>query len=143
MYCLSVLLIALFPDSKLSVYDNVFHGNIIMSYIISSLLVISIMFICKGIKSLPYISYVGRYSVVILLIHVPIMEIIYYIQRAIIGYEANWLRLVLTMTFASVMIPFMIKFFPYITAQKDLLSYDKLRNIVNRYTSATNRGVNS
>ena len=126
IYCISIFFILMYPEAKLSVFDNVFHGNIAMSYIISGLLVLSTLFICKGVKYLPYISYIGRYSIVILLIHVPIMELIYYIQRAFIGYEANWLRFILTLLVTSSLIPLMIRFFPYVTAQKDLISLEKM-----------------
>lgn len=119
----------LYPTSKLSVFDNVFYGNIMVGYMISSLLVLSIMFICKSIKKVPFISYIGRYSIVILLVHVPIMEVVYYVQRSFIYYEANWLRFLLTLLLASSMIPFMIKYLPYVTAQKDLLTYDKIKKI--------------
>lgn len=92
IYCLSIGLIYYFPDSKFSVFDNTFYGNIAMSYVISILLVLSILLFCKSFKRMPYVSYIGRYSIIILLIHVPIMEVTYYVQRAFIHYEANWLR---------------------------------------------------
>lgn len=126
IYFIAVVCIILFPDSKFSVFDNKFYGNILMAYIISCLLVLCVMFICKFFNRIPYISYIGRYSVVILLIHVPIMEMVYYVQKTFIGNEANWLRFILTMLIASAFIPMMIKCFPYITAQKDLLKYDSL-----------------
>lgn len=129
IYCVSVCFIVFCPDSKLSVFDNIFHGNIIVGYIVSSLLVLSIMFVCKSIKRLPYVSYIGRYSIVILLIHVPIMDMMYYIQRAYFHYEANWLRFLLTLLLSSLLIPLMIKKLPYVTAQKDLLTYGRLKRL--------------
>lgn len=53
--------------SRLSLHYNIVEGW--STYIISIASVISILFICKIIKRLPFISYCGRYSIVLLCVH--------------------------------------------------------------------------
>lgn len=82
--------------------------------------VLSLIYLCQLIKHIPYISYVGRYSIMLLVTHEPLIKVMSlmhianpYIRFAIIA--ASYLAL----------IPLMRKFMPHVTAQKDLIILTK------------------
>lgn len=54
-------------DHRLSLHYNVISGW--ATYVISIVSVMSILYLCKYVKRLPFVSYVGRYSIVLLCVH--------------------------------------------------------------------------
>lgn len=132
LYLIAFSIIAYFPNNKISVFDNNIYGSPILSYFISIIIVLSILLLCKSIKYIPYISYIGRYSIIILLIHVPIMEIIYYLQKNILHISSPIIKTAATVFIASAFIPCLKKIAPKVTAQKDLISTEKFQAIVDK-----------
>lgn len=75
----------------------------------------------------PFISYIGRYSIIILCTHAYIIQLTgiafsYFIHN-------NWILLLLTFSATAVLnaaiIPIFLKWLPYVTAQKDILKYQE------------------
>lgn len=121
LYVLSVLLLQISPRSIFSVYDNKFHGSVLLSYFISGLAVIAVLLICKQIKRLPFVSYIGKFSIIILCIHVPIMEVVYFVQRQFPYEPSSVIRWFVTLLISSALIPLFLRYFPQITAQRDFI----------------------
>lgn len=109
---------------KAGFYYNTIHGNWIAIIIVSLSSVMAVLFLCKKIKRIPYISYIGRYSIIPLcthhLIYRPVKVLL---MRLDVGYENLWLILI-TVVLCSWCIPVCVKYFPYVTAQKDLIKYN-------------------
>lgn len=85
--------------------------------------VFSIIFLSKAIKKLPYISYIGRYSIMLLCTHFIIVTYLNSFLRKFIS--SDWtimsINLVVTISLYSIIIPFMKKYMPHVTAQKDVI----------------------
>ena len=75
--------------------------------------VLALLLLCKVIKHLPYISYVGRYSIMLLVTHEPLIRLLDVVH---IG-NPYVCFLILTASYLLI-IPFMRRYMPYVTAQK-------------------------
>lgn len=100
---------------------GVIHGNWVSIIIVSISSVLAVLLLCKGIKRVPYISYIGRYSIIPLcthhLIYRPIKVLL---MKLDVAYIDLWV-VVITIILCSLCIPICIKYLPYVTAQKDLI----------------------
>ena len=85
--------------------------------------VFSIIFFSKAIKNIPYISYIGRYSIMLLCTHFIIVTYLNVFLKKFIS--SDWtimsINLVVSISLYSIIIPFMKKYMPYVTAQKDII----------------------
>jgi hypothetical protein len=75
--------------------------------------VLTLLLLCKVIKHLPYISYVGRYSIMLLVTHEPLIRLLDVVR---IG-NPYVCFLILTASYLLI-IPFMRRYMPHVTAQK-------------------------
>lgn len=84
---------------------------------------LGILFFAQIFKRIPLISYFGRYSIMILLTHNVIIKPLYGIVKKFDLSPAigSLTILVITMLLYLAIIPVMLKFLPYVTAQKDVL----------------------
>lgn len=84
---------------------------------------LSVIFIAKLLHKLPLFSYWGRYSIIILCTHNLIIQFLLIFLRKLPF--SNWvmvlLTLIITLILYLLIIPFCLKFMPYVTAQKDVL----------------------
>lgn len=122
---ISLILIGLLSGS-LSYKSNEYHISIFNLYFTGMIGSVSILFVAKYIKRMPIVSYIGRYSIITLCTHQQIiifMRVFFKTVNIGIGSIPQ-----LVITFAVivvlekyVLIPFMIKFMPHVTAQKDVL----------------------
>ena len=103
---------------RLSLHYNGLEGW--STYIISITSVMSILFLCKIIKRLPFISYFGRYSIIPLCLHHLIYRPVKIISASF-DISGNELLAVVTILICWACIPLCIKFIPWFTAQKDLI----------------------
>ena len=75
--------------------------------------VLTLLLLCKVIKHLPYISYVGRYSIMLLVTHEPLIRLL---DVAHIGNP--YVSFLLLAASYLLIIPFMRRYMPHVTAQK-------------------------
>ena len=79
----------------------------------------------KILKKLPLLSYCGRYSIMILVIHVLVIKAV---KPLILHFCSGTVSILLTLLVAfgvsALLIPVMKKFLPHITAQKDVIPID-------------------
>lgn len=103
------------------------YSNFLSFYLCGVIGTLCILILSKKIETFPFISYWGRYSIMILLTHNYIVRIIMILFK---GFELNkasltFLTLIITMFMYQILIPIMKRYLPYVTAQKDLI---KLNN---------------
>lgn len=104
------------------VYNNFSLTSVGPAYLCGVSGTIMILLISKVIKHLPLVSYWGRYSIIILCTHFPIKMLLMLVFKDVM--PDVYVRLtvfLLTMVACHFMIPVMRKYFPYVTAQKDVI----------------------
>lgn len=96
-------------------------GSFIMVYLNGITFVIGALLLCKIIKWLPVVSYFGRYSIIVLCIHSPLLPYIPNFIEKHFGYTINvWQHTAITLMICWLAIPICKRFLPYFVAQKPL-----------------------
>ena len=78
--------------------------------------ILSLIYICKKIGYLPYVSYVGRFSIIILVTHEPMIRLLS------MSHLSMYICFPLLLASYLVIIPLMTRYMPYVTAQKEIFS---------------------
>lgn len=129
---LIMIIIPIYSMSYIDFRSANLSGNIVVAFGLPLFSVVGVLLLCKAIVRLPIISYFGRYSIVILGIHWPIILIASNFSNVL---ATDWKYLFYIVLMASMypLIKFFIKVFPYFTAQKDLItltpSIQRKRNV--------------
>jgi len=105
-------------------FTNRYESNIWITYSCGITGVLSVIFLSKIIKWVPLVSYFGRYSIIILVTHMPILQrLIPYLKH--FEWQPWYITLLVgslvTMFLYIFIIPLMRKLFPHVTAQKDAI----------------------
>lgn len=126
---LAVIVFALFVyffAQPVSFVDNRFNKHTFFAlYSCGMVGTLMVLFFSKWIHHIPLVSYWGKYSIIVLCLHNPVIQVYVNIMRKIgfsDGWSSLWVAFALTMLTFLAIIPFMKKYFPYVTAQKPLLS---------------------
>ena len=120
--------VVFFISPNVSFLKNRFYGySWLTAYPIGTLGVFGVIWLSKLLKKLPIISYYGRYSIIILVTHGTVIHFFAAILNrfGISMMTQLWLNLLLTMSSYMLIIPFMRKFMPHVTAQKDVITIGK------------------
>ncbi len=119
--------LTMWTSYRLSLHYNGING--ISTYIISITSVLSILFICKKIKRLPFFSYIGRYSIILLCVHHmiyrPVKVLLQSTNIEIINNE--YVVALITLLLSTLCIPVCIKYIPWFVAQKNLIEERKIK----------------
>lgn len=130
LFVLAALVIMYFTATMPGMRTNNYSGNIGQFYIAAFTGILMIMLLCKRIKRVPFVSYLGRYSVITLGIHAPILHFEHAIVSRFVHNE--WLLalvlLVLTLIICMAVTPIFLKLIPQVVAQKDLLQPRQMKN---------------
>lgn len=96
-------------------------GNNYFKFYLSALSGIGFLWcICVLLKKIPIISYLGRYSLIVLGTHMPMLHLF------LTTFKCTPIQSTFFVIFISLPIIWLMKkYFPYVTAQKDLLHYEK------------------
>ena len=87
------------------------------------LMVWCVCYVLRNYMSRGYLNYMGRYSIIVYLTHVPLLGALVYS-----GLIQNlWILILVILSVMPVMICFFKKFFPAFVAQRDIFIYDKGR----------------
>ena len=85
--------------------------------------VLAVLFLCKIIKYIPFISYCGRYSIVLLCVHHmiyrPLMVLLP--KTGIEFLSEKWSIAIITLLLSALCIPVCKRLIPWFIAQKDLI----------------------
>lgn len=103
---------------------NIIEGNFILILLMSISGALAVILLCKWIKHIPIISYIGRYSIIALCIHNFINRPVeYLVLRTPLAAYSNgvYFTAFFTIVITLACIPVCIKLIPYFTAQKDLI----------------------
>lgn len=121
---LIVLLYFLSPFYSLKYNQRVNYQSFLPIYLCGFAGALCVVLLSKWIKRLTIFNYWGRYSIMILVSHSMVFRLVGY-ELGFSGLNAIWccvVNIVVTMGICSLLIPFFIRFMPYVTAQKDILS---------------------
>ena len=108
-------------------HDKKIEGNLLAMAVLACSSVVALLLLCKSIKHLPVVSYIGRYSIISLCLHHLIyrpLQLLVRTQPCLQEYEIYIVSL-LTIALCMLSIPICIKYLPYVTAQRDLIATDK------------------
>jgi len=123
--CLSLTLILV--NGRCSYKTNTFSINPFFQYVLGMTGTLGVIFLAKLLRNLPFVSYWGRYSIMILVTHNLIIPV--YLSLLLkTGLSQPLLVaivLVVVMFSYQLIIPLMLKFLPYVTAQKDMIKISK------------------
>lgn len=116
----SYIIYYVFDNPCIYMRDCSFQGLLVMAYLNSFSYVMGILFLCKTINWLPIVSYFGRYSIVVLCVHGPLLRLPQIIKRHM-SYEVTfWEFTVIILLICWFSIPICKRFLPYFVAQKPL-----------------------
>lgn len=105
---------------RLALHYNIIEGW--STYFLAITSVLSILYICKTIKKIPFISYVGRYSIILLCTHHMIYRPLQILIPSTLSInEKNVIVSILTVLLSAACIPIFKRYLPYFVAQKDLI----------------------
>lgn len=118
----------------IDMFHGLYQGHPLLLFPVTIGLVLCFLMMCKLINYIPYISYVGRYSIVILCIHFVVIGLLSRHHHIVVSYipiqdtmHYNIFMFIVTLSISSLSIPICIKYFPYIFAQKDLFTYASVK----------------
>ncbi|MCM1517734.1 MAG: acyltransferase [Pseudoflavonifractor sp.] len=125
-------------DEGMIFADFYYYGNPLMLHIYAMIIVLGVLSVCRMIGSrLRLISYVGRFSLIILGVHWLVMTICISVLGMVYGGEGSfprWLLSICVLTISAALIWPCVKFIPYFVAQKDItpIIRRKLKKLTNR-----------
>lgn len=110
--------------------DFVYDGSWIIFYLLPIFLVIGLIMICKGIGGwLPIVSYFGRYSIIVLVIHWFFVSYVYF-PFYCFGIEISpFILFVLTFFLSWLSIPVLKAWVPGLVAQKEWVRLPRIENL--------------
>ena len=95
-----------------------------MLYLIPFLSIISLFWFCKNLPHIPVITYIGRYSLVVLGTHSMVLGPVRRMVFSLVdnSYGSSWLVFAIAVLIEVLIImPVMIRLFPKFTAQNELI----------------------
>ncbi|MBO7192812.1 MAG: acyltransferase [Bacteroidaceae bacterium] len=124
--CVFIALTFIIP-SRISLHYNIMEGA--NSYIVGIIIAIGILLISKAFNRIPFISYCGRYSIVLLCVHHmiyrPLMVLLP--KTGIEFLSDKWSIAIITLLLSALCIPVCKKLIPWFIAQKDLIKLPQKR----------------
>ena len=120
LYLLSAAIDHYFACPRIWFHFNVFYGNVLLAFLISATSVGAVLFLCKTLGKLPLISYIGRYSIVFLCLHLLIYRHLFLLFDETLLWHKCIVAL-LTILVCLGAVPLCKRYIPYFIAQKDLI----------------------
>ena len=123
---ISFVMIYMLGHFKISYRNNVYHVPLLSLYFTGMAGSLAILFIAKYIKKMPIVSYIGRYSIIVLCTHeqiIYLMKSFFDVTKTDLSMFVRCIIIFITIIVleVTIIIPFMIKFMPHVTAQKDII----------------------
>lgn len=102
--------------------SNSINGSLLVIIPLQVLSVMAILLFCKVIKTVPVVTYWGRYSIIILCTHhLYYRPLCLVLKNYVTTFDYHYVVAVLTMVLCTISIPICKKVIPYFCAQKDLI----------------------
>lgn len=122
------------PPRLLYLTNEVVAGNPITIYCCAVAFVTALLLICKLIGRIPFIVWLGRYSIIVLVTHI-LLRVIYFtllnkLLPSSIAIEIKQIAdFCLVVASMLIVIPFCKRYLPYVTAQKDIFGEDGIVSV--------------
>lgn len=101
---------------------NQIKGLVPAAYVTSVLAVGGALMLCKAVRQLPVLSYVGRYSIVALGVHMPLLWTLQrWLDPTMDVDQRHLIQGAVVLAATIVLIPLLVRGVPYLTAQTDLI----------------------
>lgn len=128
LFVLLALLVMHFTATTLGMRTNNYSGNIFQVYIAAFAGIFMIMLLCKKVKRVKIISYLGRYSIITLSIHGPTLHFLAPLVARYIhdSWAQATILLFITLSICILLTPLFLKVIPQMVAQKDLLKFKQI-----------------
>lgn len=115
-----------YVGGRCSYRQNIYHIQPILQYVCGMTGTLGVIFTAKVLGNLPFVTYWGRYSIMILVTHALLLQVYMPLAHKFLsGLPRPVMVLVIlsaTMFSYQLLIPLMRKYIPYFTAQKDLIA---------------------
>lgn len=103
-----------------------YTGNLWINYIFSSVMVIASILVSKVIRYLPLISYIGRYSIIVLGSHWLYVRVFLSAWRHFFSSDPHYILLCcVTILLSLATIPVMLRLCPGLVAQRDIIRFSR------------------
>ena len=120
----SMIILYVIANAPANYWSNTYSGLSILELYLGGITGVTfILSISKLIVRLPLVSYWGRYSIMVLVTHMPlVLHLSYYLQaRGLSSILCSLISTSAIMLSYLILIPFFKRFMPYVMAQKDLI----------------------
>lgn len=125
IFIVAFFALTFYVGGKCSYRVNIFQINPIMQYVCGMTGTLGIIFTAKMLRTLPFVTYWGRYSIMILCTHGLLIHfLILLVRRAHMHMSSMIMAIVLlpvVMFSYQLIIPLMKIYLPHVTAQKDVI----------------------
>ncbi|MBE6321656.1 MAG: acyltransferase [Bacteroidales bacterium] len=125
--CIAVVVVTFMTNGDMvSIITNRIPYNIVAFYVAALCGIMGVLTIAKRIGHMPYISYIGRYSIILLGTHFLVTVLIRehvenYFGKGTLANDV--VLFLLCVAICSILIPVLTKTLPWFTAQKDLIKW--------------------
>ena len=120
LWATSFLMESYLNIGNISFHYNRYHGYLILDIISAISSIMAVLFLCKSIRKVPFVSYCGRYSIILLCTHHlycrPLLILFNRISPSFSVYASAFFTIVL----CYISIPLCRKYIPMFCAQKDI-----------------------
>lgn len=125
--CIIAYILFIWGDKPYVGFGSMYcQGNTLAFFVGAFAIVTAMLLFCKVIGSLPFVNYIGKYSIMTLGIHLNILVLFGLMLKVwpIAGHDnlVVFMGFLITVLGCTASIPVFRKFFPYFTAQKDLIN---------------------
>lgn len=111
-----------FKTPHVAFLQNEYLGNVFEIYLLSVALVVGLLLLCKAIKWLPIVSYMGRYSIMILGLHNLVIYILVRLNATTLT------QFIVSALVCWLLIPLLKRYAGCFTAQKDIVHISHKKN---------------
>ena len=134
-----IILVGLYYiPGKCQFVTNHYYLHFSLIYPCCCLGALSIILLAKVIKSIRWFNYIGKYTIILLLLHEPVYVLVLKVLNYLgidNAYTKALICLVITMGILTLLIPVCVRWLPYVTAQKDLIKVSRYVDVSNKSNS--------
>ena len=112
---------------NISFHYNQYHGYLILDIVSATSSVMAVLFLCKSIRKIPFVSYCGRYSIILLCTHHLYYRPLLILLNRIIPSLSIYATAFFTIVLCYISISLCIKYIPMFCAQKDLFNNKNIK----------------
>lgn len=127
------LLYATLGSPGIEFLTHIYTGHPLLILPVALLMVLALLMVCKRLRWLPVLSYIGRYSIVVLGLHWIYLDWSFRLYHFFTGHDPDdsmmVARFVLTVVLCWVSIPLFTRLFPSLTAQRDCVLLPRKKGV--------------